>query len=322
MNQNNTVMKHFALFLASLLFTMVTVKAQEKFTISGKVVDKEGYALEGARVYPFPLFHLNEIADSTAIAFPEAVLTDKDGQFCIKSELTLIRLGISMQGMVNYEIEAKNDSVYHIVMQEIDLNTLKGKTAGRPVEGPITIRKPVIYLYPTQETEVDLQVNFDGKFTFTYPAYNRGWSVTAKPNGNLINKADKTEHNYLFWEGERYPNIDINNLKEGYVVEGKDVTEFLQSILPQLGLLPKEYNDFIVYWVPMMIENKWNLIHFAIGEEYDSISTNSVDPEPDTHIRVFMYFKALDNKKEIAPQNIIAPKREGFTLVEWGGAEL
>lgn len=316
-------MKHFVLLLVCILMITAIVEAQEveqtKFTISGKVVDKEGCALEGATVYPFSLFHLNEI-DSTHLVFPEAVLTDKDGQFCIKSELTLIRLGISMQGMVNYEIEAKNDSVYNIVMQEIDV--LKDKTPGRPAERPILIRKPVIYLYSTQETEVDLQVNFDGKFTFTYPAYNKGWSVTAKPDGSLINKADKTEHNYLFWEGERYPNIDIDKVKEGYMVEAKDVTKFLQSILPKLGLLPKEYNDFIVYWAPMMIENKWNLIHFVTGEEYDAISTNSVKPEPDTQIRVFMYYKALDNKKEITPQKIITPLRKGFTLVEWGGAEL
>ena len=40
--------------------------------------------------------------------------------------------------------------------------------------------KPVIYLYPETETEVTVQLDFDGELTCTYPAYDNGWTVTAR----------------------------------------------------------------------------------------------------------------------------------------------
>ena len=35
---------------------------------------------------------------------------------------------------------------------------------------PEKSKKPVIYLYPENTTEVDVKVNLDGKFTTTYPS--------------------------------------------------------------------------------------------------------------------------------------------------------
>lgn len=60
--------------------------------------------------------------------------------------------------------------------------------------------KPVIYLYPRKETDVKVEVAFNGEFTFTYPEYNHGWAVTARLDGTLISGA--TEYAYLFWEGK------------------------------------------------------------------------------------------------------------------------
>ena len=48
-----------------------------------------------------------------------------------------------------------------------------------------------------------------------------------------------------------------------------------------------------------------------------------IEPAPDTVIRVFMVWQALDAELEIPAQ--ILPKamaREGFTVVEWGGTEI
>ena len=46
-------------------------------------------------------------------------------------------------------------------------------------------RKPVIYLYPEETTEVTVKLDFKGKLTSTYPAYENGWKVTAQPDGTL-----------------------------------------------------------------------------------------------------------------------------------------
>ena len=39
--------------------------------------------------------------------------------------------------------------------------------------------KPVLYLYPEEETEVTVTLDFDGTLTSTYPDYGDGWTVTA-----------------------------------------------------------------------------------------------------------------------------------------------
>ena len=46
--------------------------------------------------------------------------------------------------------------------------------------------KPVIYLYPEQETEVSVELDLNGKLTCTYPEYKDGWKVTAAPDGMLM----------------------------------------------------------------------------------------------------------------------------------------
>ena len=39
--------------------------------------------------------------------------------------------------------------------------------------------KPVIYLYPEQETDVRVTLDLAGELTCAYPAYGDGWSVRA-----------------------------------------------------------------------------------------------------------------------------------------------
>lgn len=60
------------------------------------------------------------------------------------------------------------------------------------------VDKPVIYLYPEEETEVSVNLNLNGKLTCTYPKYNNSWTVTAKPDGTLTDK-NGMNYNYLYW---------------------------------------------------------------------------------------------------------------------------
>ncbi len=185
-------------------------------------------------------------------------------------------------------------------------------------EGNPATGKPVIYLYPEKETEVLVDLDFDGKLTYTYPALNDGWKVTAKPDGTLINLADGSTHYYLFWEG--YANPEWKHEK-GFVVKGSETEKFLRDNLAKMGLTPREYNDFITYWVPKMQENAYNLISFS-GEEYSEIAKLTVHPKPDYVIRIHMVWMGLDEPIDIEPQVIPTYQRKGFTLVEWGGTEV
>ncbi len=177
--------------------------------------------------------------------------------------------------------------------------------------------KPVLYLYPEQETETQVKLNLDGRLTVTYPAYNDGWSVRAYPDGHLVNKADGLEYSYLFWEG--ISNSAKWDMSEGWCVPGGETAAFLRRELSQLGLTAKEYNEFIVYWLPQMQDNAYNLISFQ-WEEYEKYAPLDITPSPDSILRVFMVFKPLDKAVEIkAPAARAEFVRKGFTVVEWGG---
>lgn len=183
--------------------------------------------------------------------------------------------------------------------------------------------KPVIYLYPQKIEVVKVQLDYAGKLIADYPAYDpkiSGWEVTAYPDGRLINKADGKEYSYLFWEGNDYEKNDYN-LSTGFVVKGSDSRAFLQNTLAKMGLTPKEYNEFIVYWYPKMENNAYNLIHFA-GQEYTDRAKLTISPTPDSILRVFMVLKPLDQAIKVTSQEIKSFNRKGFAVIEWGGAEL
>lgn len=178
--------------------------------------------------------------------------------------------------------------------------------------------KPVIYLYPDEETEIEVKLEYHGKLICTYPKYEDGWNVIAQPDGILRDIKTGKQYSYLFWEGRT---SNEWNITEGFIVKGENTMEFLQEKLAFMGLYPNEYNEFIVYWLPRMLENKYNLIYFA-KDEYEKMAKLSINPQPDSILRVFMVFKALDKPIDILEQELETFDRKGFTVIEWGGTEI
>ena len=197
---------------------------------------------------------------------------------------------------------------------EVDFLTIE---AGDFTPEPGMDYKPVIYLYPEEETEVTVNLELDGRLTCTYPSYQDGWEVTASPEGILTDAKGQT-YNYLYWEGETYARYDLS---EGFCIKGEDTAQFLETALAQLGLNRKEANEFIVYWLPLMESNPYNIISFQT-DIYTDAAKLKVNPAPDTLIRVFMAWQASDKYVEMEEQVLSAPEREGFTVVEWGGTEI
>ena len=177
--------------------------------------------------------------------------------------------------------------------------------------------KPVIYLYPEQETTVSVSLDYAGTLTATYPAYENGWTVTAEPDGTLYDE-NGDEYSYLFWEGENNTDYDFS---KGFCVAGADTADFLREKLAEIGLTPREYNEFIVYWLPKMQDNPYNLISFQ-SEAYTDAAKLDIDPTPDSVLRVFMAWKPLHRAQTIEPQTFASFERNGFTVVEWGGCEV
>lgn len=193
---------------------------------------------------------------------------------------------------------------------------LAGMTGCWPLEEQYT-EKPVIYLYPEAETDVTVRLDYAGDLTCTYPAYDGAWRVAAAPDGTLTDESGQT-YRYLYWEGVDDVQYDFS---EGFCVPGEETAAFLEDALAQLGLTRAEANEFIIYWLPQMEQNAYNLISFQ-QETYTDAVKLTITPQPDTLLRVFMAWKPLTKAVEISPQPLTAPERTGFTAVEWGGAKV
>lgn len=194
-----------------------------------------------------------------------------------------------------------------------------GETLCKILDLPVA-DKPVIYLYPEQEADVHVELELtEADLSTTYPKYNNGWDVVAYPDGTLLNKADGTHHKYLFWDA-------VNcrtrfDLSKGFCVAGSDTESFLKEKLTYMGLTEQEMNEFIVYWLPRMEHNAYNLISFQ-GEAYTNSAKLTITPTPDSECRIFMTYVPLENAVDIDPQELSTFERNGFTVVEWGGAEI
>lgn len=183
--------------------------------------------------------------------------------------------------------------------------------------------KPVIYLYPEQETKVNVQLSFNGTLTSTYPTLpSEGWTVTAQPDGTLTDEEGRS-YRYLFWEGA----ADVDWKQDsGFLVKAEDAREFLEESLTQLGLNELEQNDFITYWLPKLEKNGESFVTFA-AEQYTDNAVLTVTPQPDSVLRVQMLISKVDDSNRAAFQKLPEQElprfeREGFVLVEWGGTDL
>lgn len=182
-----------------------------------------------------------------------------------------------------------------------------------------TIKKPVIYLYGYDE-DVTVKINPQRKIKFlcTYPEYNDGWTVSAKPDGHLTD-SNGTTYKYLYWEGEGEL---LFRDSEGFCVPGNETAKFLEEKLTTLGLNEDERNDFIVYWLPQMQNNNYNIIAFHT-KDYEDVIPMSVNPAPKNTLRIFMTWYPWSRKLYIKEQTLTKKEcdRTKPTIVEWGGMQ-
>lgn len=178
----------------------------------------------------------------------------------------------------------------------------------------VVAKKPNIYLYPEKREELTVQVTPKGKITKSIPEYNEGWKVIAEPSG----KIDKT-YDFLFYEASLNYKFTLN---KGWIINKDSFNEEMSSILTSIGLNSKEKADFIEYWSK---ELKWQSSRYAVyyldPKEINEAIKLNLSKEPDSILRAYFYFVPLkDNENlEIKKPEIKEFKRNGFTVVEWGG---
>jgi len=182
---------------------------------------------------------------------------------------------------------------------------------------PVECGKPVIYLYPTKPTDVTVFLAPEGGFSYTEPVYNKGWRVTAHPDGTLVNKDDGKTYPYLFWEGRGGL---YSAPEKTWVIEKSQVESFLNKTLTQMNLNAQETKDFIEFWLPRMQDKPYYRIGFHGTQTMDSLAPLSLSVKPDHVFRILMDYSPLETRESANPPTVL-PKanRNGFSIIEWGG---
>ncbi len=215
---------------------------------------------------------------------------------------------------LNYNIFFTSGISYMSQINNVTLNL----GLGLNFEDVIHYKKPVVYFYPTDTMDLEVKLDFKGKFTFTWPKYNDKWIIKIYPNSEILNKLDGKHYNYLFWEGT-YSKPLKDTIKTGFIVYKNNLASFLISKLEIVGLNEREINDFITYWVPLLNKNKY-LIHFVQNEQCNFFAKYDFTQNPQSFIRLMVLF--IDTEKDlITEQKLSRNVRKGFTIVEWGGVD-
>lgn len=263
----------------------------EVFKISGIVYDCEKLPIPGASIK-----NLNSNAVAQA---------DFDGKFSIEVKINDV-LEISFLEFKSQKVKIENEESLIINLKS---------------DQKIILEKPVIYLYPTEKTEIDIKLDLKGELFTTFPKYDKNWDVIAEPSGQIFDKKTNRYYGSLFWDGTMDFPKEHYKYDDGFIVPKEKLTEFFIEKLEKIGLNNQETNEFIQYWLPILERNKYNFIHFLLNEECNEIATLKVNPKPETTIRIYMEFYGLENYTRINEQQLPKTERKGFTLVEWGGAD-
>jgi hypothetical protein len=198
----------------------------------------------------------------------------------------------------------------------------------------IIVRKPNIYLYPPETTDVTVQLKLGEGCALTRsdPTYGDGWNVTIEPDGSLSDSRgylvgevdgeevifDAPRYGYLFYEAD-VP--DVWQRKSGWLVARDDLTGFFTDTLTAYGFQGREVDDFLEYWSPLLSDDYYLVCPQT--EEIDAVVGLYVEPEPDSVLRLFFLIEPVDESLATAdwylPEPLI-PKfeRTGFAVVEWG----
>ena len=208
--------------------------------------------------------------------------------------------------------------------------------------------KPVVYLYPTVPTNVNVKFLANIQLTTDIPKYvkNIGWNVLAKPNGELsdlqteytdcdiFNKPHagseyareacvQNNYPYLYWSGNRI-GAEYPKQSNGWIIEKKDLNTFLNAKLDEVGFSQKEKSDMLEYWIPYLSNKSSNYfrISFLQTKEMNSLAPMQITPKPDKVFRIFLDWDNYKTKPDFEIQPQILDRlnsRDGFTVVEWGG---
>ena len=312
-------MKLFYIFLFISLFSSAEDKRPElpNFQVLGSKLDENLKKKKSAFTF---YVRANDVHTTNTVIYSdngiqEIAKVSEDGTFTIKTNPGnhLFQFVLTRDF---YEITTDSIDVQAQYHTEVNLN-FKSTTR------QILVKKPVIYLYPTEKTDCHVSLDVKGDLYFTYPHYDNGWDLTANPSGDLF--IDNKEYNYLFWESLLIPSFNAVDYSQGTIVSQKELLPFLEKSLTDFGLTSKEQADFLTYWIPQLKDQTNVYIYMMFNEACDEFAELNISPTPDNIARFYMLWAPVEaglEDLELIPQLITPMNRKGFTVVEWGGLEI
>ena len=198
--------------------------------------------------------------------------------------------------------------------------------------------KPIIYLFPPfaiVEATVSMSLAPQWSFSHIYPRVEvkelangkqqASWSVSADPDGSLVERGTGLELSYLFCEATTNaaipqsppPSPRLDDSEQRPAVEYLDPADpcltpqsptavilpfdqlltYLDNTLKALSLHTSARNDFITYWLPALSREPYVALRFLPQYAYERAAELEVTPAPEITTRVFMLFKAVKAKE-------------------------
>lgn len=186
-----------------------------------------------------------------------------------------------------------------------------------PRAGHVDMKKPNIYLYPEEETEITVTFDRPELLTVSDPLYGDGWTVTAHPDGTLEDAGGK--YGFLFYESLADPSIF--RLDEGFVVKAEQREQTYRRVLEAYGFNEQEILDFIEYWTDYLEPGVDYVMYPLLTEGVDAEMPVRFSVQPDNIFRLWFGFVRYEGGAVPEPE-IVPMDRSGFEAVEWGGAVL
>ena len=203
---------------------------------------------------------------------------------------------------------------------EVDKNPIASNSCADTTDGhwwdndSIHVRKPNIYIYPTQKINLILKVVFPqgGSITESIPFYNGMWNIAVEPSGLIDN-----QYTYLYYECKI---ADRFNYESGWKVEGNQLEQFFRNNLTLTGFIETEIQDFIDYWIPRLELSDDYLIYPQYVEDIAPLIELQFSNEPENLLRLLYVIETKQSDKEINLDEPMIPQFErlGFTVTEWG----
>lgn len=177
----------------------------------------------------------------------------------------------------------------------------------------IMVYKPNIYIYPNEQIDLVLKLNFPmgGQVVSSIPEYGSGWNVKVDTSG-LINNT----YSFLYYESTQ-PDVWQRNI--GWTIHTESLELFFRQNMTDYGFKGQEIDDFIEYWIPRLNEFPQYSIYPQTKSTIDHVIQLDFSKQPENILRLFYVIEGQNQlQNTLTVPKINSFKREGYFVTEWG----